>query len=161
MFGVAFPTLVVFPQERPVFLREYTTNHYSVFSYFLSRLTLEAFLTAIQMLALVRTAMMPILGVFAILVVCVPVPLCVAYRFLFLLLKTIISHFMIGFQMRFGYQFMVYYGLAMTSTAIAMLIGSSVEDAKLAIEFLPMVMAPQIVFAGFFIATDLIPIKLR
>lgn len=55
MFGAALPTLVVFPQERPVFLREYSTNHYSVFSYFLSRLTLEGFLTAVQMITLVGT----------------------------------------------------------------------------------------------------------
>jgi ABC-type multidrug transport system permease subunit len=68
---------------------------------------------------------------------------------------------MIDFQMRFGYQFIVYYGLAMTSTAIAMVIGSSVEDPKLAIEFLPMLIVPQIMFAGFFIATNLIPVWLR
>lgn len=55
MFGTAVPTLIVFPQERPVFLREYSTNHYSVFAYFLSRLTLEGSLTAIQMLTLVRS----------------------------------------------------------------------------------------------------------
>ena len=54
MFGSALPTLIVFPQERPVFLREYSTNHYSVFSYFLARLNLEGFLTAAQMLTLVR-----------------------------------------------------------------------------------------------------------
>ena len=76
-------------------------------------------------------------------------------------LKTIISHFMIDFQMRFGYQFIVYYALAMTSTAIAMLIGSSVEDTKVAVEFLPVLIVPQIMFAGFFIATKLIPVWLR
>lgn len=68
---------------------------------------------------------------------------------------------MIDFQMRFGYQFIVYYALAMTSTAIAMVIGSSVEDPKLAIEFLPVLIVPQIMFAGFFIATNLIPVWLR
>jgi ABC-type multidrug transport system permease subunit len=53
MFGTAQPALYAFPQERPVFLREYSTNHYSVISYFLSRLTMEAFITALQILVLV------------------------------------------------------------------------------------------------------------
>jgi len=50
MFGTAQPALISFPTERPVFLREYSTNHYSVVSYFMSRLTMEAIVTALQML---------------------------------------------------------------------------------------------------------------
>jgi len=38
--------------------------------------------------------------------------------------------------------------MAMSSTAISMVIGSSVDDPKLAIEFLPMTLVPQIMFAG-------------
>jgi len=53
MFGTAQPALLAFPQERPVFLREYSTNHYSVFSYFISRLTMEAFITAVQIFVMV------------------------------------------------------------------------------------------------------------
>lgn len=48
IMGTALPTLLIFPQERPVFLREYSTNHYSVFAYFMSRFGVEAFVTAIQ-----------------------------------------------------------------------------------------------------------------
>jgi ABC-2 type transporter len=48
MFGTAQPALLAFPEERPVFLREYSTNHYSVVSYFLSRFTMEAFITLMQ-----------------------------------------------------------------------------------------------------------------
>eukprot|EP00980_Cylindrotheca_fusiformis_P027050 scaffold18563_cov132-Cylindrotheca_fusiformis.AAC.6 len=48
MLGTAQPELLAFPEQRPVFLREYSTNHYSVVSYFLSRLTMEAILTALQ-----------------------------------------------------------------------------------------------------------------
>jgi ABC-2 type transporter len=54
MFGTAQPALLAFPEERPVFLREYSTNHYSVVSYFVSRLTMEAFITAMQILVMVR-----------------------------------------------------------------------------------------------------------
>mmetsp|Transcript_28343 Transcript_28343/g.65720 ORF Transcript_28343/g.65720 Transcript_28343/m.65720 type:complete len:589 (-) Transcript_28343:1444-3210(-) len=53
MFGTAQPALLSFPEERPVFLREYSTNHYSVVAYFLSRLTIEAVITAGQILLVV------------------------------------------------------------------------------------------------------------
>jgi hypothetical protein len=48
MFGTAQPALLAFPEERPVFLREYSTNHYSVISYFVTRLTMEAIVTGGQ-----------------------------------------------------------------------------------------------------------------
>ena len=54
MFGTAQPALLSFPEERPVFLREYSTNHYSVVSYFVSRLTMEATITGAQILVQVR-----------------------------------------------------------------------------------------------------------
>jgi len=86
MFGTALPSLIVFPQERPVFLREFSTNHYTTVAYFMSRLVVEA---------------------------------------------------------------------------IAVMIGSGVHDAGSAIEFLPMVFVPQILFAGFFIKPSIIPVWLR
>lgn len=54
MFGTAMPSLLAFPAERPVFLREYSTNHYSVLSYFTSRLTVEVIITGAQILVIVR-----------------------------------------------------------------------------------------------------------
>jgi len=48
IMGSALPALLAFPIERPVFLREYSTNHYSVASYFASRLVIEGFVTAVQ-----------------------------------------------------------------------------------------------------------------
>ncbi|KAL3937587.1 MAG: hypothetical protein SGARI_002065 [Bacillariaceae sp.] len=39
-----------FPKDRPVFLREYSTNHYSVIPYFLSRLSIECTVTFLQTL---------------------------------------------------------------------------------------------------------------
>jgi len=53
MFGTAQPALLAFPEERPVFLREYSTNHYSAIAYFLSRFTMEASITAAQVLWMV------------------------------------------------------------------------------------------------------------
>jgi hypothetical protein len=53
-FGSAQLELLAFPEQRPVFLREYSTNHFSVVAYFMSRLSMEIFITALQNLLLVR-----------------------------------------------------------------------------------------------------------
>ncbi|CAB9512480.1 Putative white-brown complex homolog protein 30 [Seminavis robusta] len=50
MIGTAQPSLLAFPLERPVFVREYSTNHYSVLAYFTSRFLVEATVTAVQVL---------------------------------------------------------------------------------------------------------------
>lgn len=41
MFGTAQPTMLAFPYERPMFLREYSTGTYSATSYFLSKTLVE------------------------------------------------------------------------------------------------------------------------
>lgn len=126
MFGTAQPALISFPSERPVFLREYSTNHYSVVSYFMSRLTMEAFITALQ-----------------VLVMC------------------LLTYFMIGFQMSFEIYFGTTYVLAMGSTALAVLLGASLENPAMAQEMLPILFVPQMLFAGFFVVPELIPSWLR
>lgn len=126
MFGTAQPALLAFPEERPVFLREYSTNHYSVISYFMSRLTMEAVITALQVLV-----------------------------------QCVISYFLISFRSGFGIFYLVVYALAMSSTALAVLLGCSVEDPKLGQEMLPILFVPQMLFAGFFVVPELIPAWLR
>mmetsp|Transcript_33515 Transcript_33515/g.58849 ORF Transcript_33515/g.58849 Transcript_33515/m.58849 type:complete len:527 (+) Transcript_33515:753-2333(+) len=126
MFGTAMPTLLSFPEERPVFLREYSTNHYGTVSYFTSRLAMEALVTFLQILVLL-----------------------------------LISYNMVALQSGFFRFLAIEYGLAMSSTAVAVLLGCAVEDPKMATEFLPLLFVPQLLFAGFFIRTDLIPKALR
>lgn len=126
MFGTAQPSLLAFPEERPVFLREYSTNHYSVLSYFLSRLSIEACVTALQVLVL-----------------------------------CLIDYFLIGFKSDFGLFYLTIYCLAMASTALAVMLGCSVEDPKLGQEMLPILFVPQMLFAGFFVTPSLIPVWLR
>jgi ABC-type multidrug transport system permease subunit len=126
IMGTALPTLLVFPQERPVFLREYSTNHYSTLAYFVSRFAIEAFTAAVQML-----------------------------------ITALLTYYLIGFQSGFGWHFLVLYALAISSTALAVLVGSAVEDPKLATEFLPLLFVPQFLFAGFFVNPELIPTWLR
>jgi ABC-type multidrug transport system permease subunit len=68
---------------------------------------------------------------------------------------------MIEFQAGFGITYVVIYSLAMASTALAVLLGCSVEDPKLAQELLPILFVPQMLFAGFFVRPELIPAFLR
>ena len=124
--GTAQPALLTFPQERPVFLREYSTNHYSVVSYFLSRLTIEVLVTALQCFFLV-----------------------------------LVSFLLFGFQSNFFFFYINTYALAMVSTALAVMLGCTVEDPKLATEMMRIVFVPQLLFAGFFVSPSLIPSWLR
>ena len=126
MFGTAQPALFAIPEQRPIFLREYSTDHYSVIAYFLSRLSMEALITFLQ-----------------------------------ILVQNIIVYFMIGFQANFFEFQAIIYALAMASTAVAVLLGCSVSDAKMAQELLPMLFVPQMLFAGFFVSITLLPSWLR
>jgi hypothetical protein len=53
LLGTGQASLMIFPEERPIFLREYSTNHYSVVSYFVSHIASEAIISAAQMFVLV------------------------------------------------------------------------------------------------------------
>lgn len=75
--------------------------------------------------------------------------------------QAILTYYLINFRASFGVFFLTLYALAMTSTALAVFLGCSVEDPKLAQEMLPILFVPQMLFAGFFVAPDLIPVWLR
>jgi len=122
MFGTAQPALFAIPEQRPVFLREYSTDHYGVLSYFMSRFTIEAGITFLQTLV-----------------------------------AQLLNFFLIGFQSNFFELLAITYALSMASTALAVLLGCSIDDAKLAQEFLPLLFVPQMLFAGFFVAIRLLP----
>lgn len=122
VFSTAIPSLTAFPEERPVFLREYSTNHYSVVSYFLSRLTMELGVTAVQVTV-----------------------------------SSILTYFLVGLSAQFGIFWAGLYLMACASTALGVLVGSSVSNAAVAIEFLPAVFLPQILFSGFFVPPTLMP----
>lgn len=122
MFGTAQPALFAIPEQRPVFLREYSTNHYGVAAYFMSRFTIEAGITFLQTVV-----------------------------------AQVLNFFLIGFQSNFFLLLAITYVLSMASTALAVLLGCSIDDAKLAQEFLPLLFVPQMLFAGFFVAIQLLP----
>jgi hypothetical protein len=73
----------------------------------------------------------------------------------------LIAYFLIKFQASFFLLWIIIYTLAMASTALAVLLGCSVEDPKLGQELLPLLFVPQMLFAGFFVTPKLIPVWLR
>jgi hypothetical protein len=124
--GQSQTALFTFSQDRPVFLREYSTDHYTIIPYFLSKLWSEA------------------LNSFAA-----------------ILTQSLITYWLIGFQMSFGQLFAVTYTLAMTATAVAVLLGALVQDPKSAASLFTLVVVPQFYFSGLFISIDLIPDFIR
>lgn len=127
LLGTAQPALLFFPEERPVFLREYSTDHYSVMSYFISRLVIEAVNTAIQVFIMV-----------------------------------ILIYYLVSFRGSFIIYFSTTYALAMSGTALAVMLGVLSEgNSKVAQQLLPLIFIPQLLFAGFFVSPDLIPKFLR
>ena len=63
--------------------------------------------------------------------------------------------------MNFFYYVAMIYVSGMAATAVAVCLGCSVTDPKMAMEFLPVLFVPQFLFAGFFVPTSYIPIWLR
>jgi hypothetical protein len=122
MMGQSQTALLTFSSDRPVFLREYATNHYTILPYFLSKLVAE------------------VISSFAAVVVLV-----------------LITYYMIGIQMNIFIFFLISYTLALTTTAVCVLLGSACTDPKIATAFFPLVIVPQFYFSGVFIATELIP----
>jgi ABC-type multidrug transport system ATPase subunit len=113
VFSTALPALTSFPEERPVFLREYSTNQYSIISYFMSRMTMEIVITAVQVTV-----------------------------------STIITFFMVGFSLPYWQLWSGVYLMALTSSAMGVMVGSAAETATTAMEMLPAVFMPQILFSG-------------
>jgi len=126
MMGQSQTALFIFASERPLFLREYHTNHYNIAPYFLSHLASETLRCFIAMI-----------------------------------LQACVVYFFIGFQQTFLEFLAITFTLAMTSTAVAVLLGASFEDEKAAASTFTIVIVPQFYFSGVFIAINLLPEWLR
>ena len=126
MFGAAQPTLLEFPFERPMFMREYSVGTYTTLAYSLSKLLTE----------------IPIL-----LTQC--------------MVQLLIIYFMASLRGNYFVLLGACFGTGLASSSIAVLLGCLVPDPKQAQEMMPLLLVPQILFAGFFIRTSQIPIWLR
>jgi len=126
LFGQSNPAMMVFSRDRPVFLREYSTDHYTIVPYFLSKLYSEAFNSGLTILT-----------------------------------QTIVVYWTMGFDMSFGQLFAVSYALALTSTAVAVMLGAAFTDPNNAMTLFPLIIVPQLFFSGVFIPIELIPVWVR
>jgi hypothetical protein len=139
--------LLAFPDERPVFIREYSTNHYSVLSYFACRLILEATVTFIQIwVAVIITyhllsVTMNIFLFFSIIYV-----LAMASTAVAVLLGCSVSG-----KCVFVDCFPFIHDTLMQPSLTKM--HHVVQDPKMGQEFLPVLFIPQLLFAGFFVPT--------
>lgn len=126
MFGAAQPTLLEFPFERPMFMREYSVGTYTAIAYSISKL-------------------------------CTEIPILLLQNMVQLLL----IYFMASLRGNYFALLGACFGTGLASSSIAVLLGCLVPDPKQAQEMVPLLLVPQILFAGFFIRTSQIPIWLR
>lgn len=77
------------------------------------------------------------------------------------LLQFVIVYWMIGLQGNFILYVLASWGCGIASAALGSLLGCLVTDPKQAMEMAPLLFVPQILFSGFFIRTELIPVWLR
>ena len=147
MFGTAQDAPLGFPVKRPVFLREYSTNTSPSCPYFFSKMVKEFIVVLLQNLVFVNQ-------------------LCgMSCRVLVVVTNAMFTRTADELQLlhdQFQCELRVLCDLqSLASTALAVMLGSSVEDPTLTSEMLPLLFVPQLLFASFFVATDLIPAWLR
>jgi len=72
-----------------------------------------------------------------------------------------LTYNMIGMQGDYILIVLAAFGLSMASCSVSVMLGCSVPDVKQIMEAAPLLFVPQMLFAGFFIRTSLIPVFLR
>ncbi len=77
------------------------------------------------------------------------------------LAQFLLAYFLVGFQGSFIYIVLASWGLALAAGSTAVFIGCGIKDMKTAMEVFPLLFVPQLLFAGFFIKTEQIPVFLR
>ena len=68
---------------------------------------------------------------------------------------------MIGLQGDFTKLVLAAWGLGIASSSCGMALGCAITEVKKVSEFAPVLFVPQLLFAGFFIATERVPLILR
>ena len=71
------------------------------------------------------------------------------------------TYWLVGFQGNFAYLILSTAMLGMVSASYALAIGSLANNVQVAIQFVPLLFVPQLLFGGLFIAIEDIPIFLR
>lgn len=73
----------------------------------------------------------------------------------------LISYFGMGFHGIFHVHFLAFFLVGLASSSIGLFFGCSIADIKTAMEITPLAFVPQILFAGFFIKMEQVPVVLR
>lgn len=81
--------------------------------------------------------------------------------FLQMLLFFLITYFLIDLQGNFIFFVLTAWGLGLSSNSLAIVLGCTVQDVKNVTEYSPLLFIPQILFGGFFIRSEQIPVILR
>ena len=77
------------------------------------------------------------------------------------ILALIVFYFMTGMNGNFAYVLLSISILGVVSASTGLLLGAATSSAETAINILPGIFIPQILFAGFFVSSDLIPVWMR
>ena len=81
--------------------------------------------------------------------------------FLTCVVQYAVAYPMLKLQGNFIYLVLSAFGLGIASASCGMALGCAVPDVKQVTEFAPVLFVPQLLFAGFFVATERIPLILR
>jgi ABC-type multidrug transport system ATPase subunit len=77
------------------------------------------------------------------------------------IVQYILVYFMIGFQGSWIFEVLSAWGIGLSASSTAVVLGCAVAEAKQVTELAPVLFVPQLLFAGFFIRTSKIPVFLR
>uniref|UniRef100_A0A7S1UJ12 ABC-2 type transporter transmembrane domain-containing protein n=1 Tax=Phaeomonas parva TaxID=124430 RepID=A0A7S1UJ12_9STRA len=78
-----------------------------------------------------------------------------------MLVSWVVVYWLIAFDGNFLYMLLASWMLSICSASVAVVLGCAVADVKTVSEFLAPIFVPQLLFAGFFIRTEQIPVWLR
>lgn len=81
--------------------------------------------------------------------------------FIQMLILFLITYFLMDLQGNFIFLVLGAYGLALVSNSLAIILGCAIKEVRNVSELAPLVFVPQILFAGFFIRSEQIPVFLR
>lgn len=128
-FNAIQNVILIFPDERPVFLREVNNNMYKTAPYFWAKIISE-------------------------------LPFSILTPALF----GVIVYYAIGYNPD-AEQFLVFLGILIlvynASSGYSLIISASFSDKQLAVTLTPVLIIPFMLFAGFFVSSDNIPIFLK
>jgi hypothetical protein len=126
MFSNMQPVMITFPNQRPVFMREYAAGLYSTIPYILSRFLVDCLVTATTSL-----------------------------------FAWLLAFWMMGLNGNFFYFWFITFLLGMAASSMGLVLGSCVSTGRKALLLSPLILVPNILFAGFYLPLQQIVVAIR